>query len=154
MIIEPLDIVLRLGSAALIGCALGVNRELRDKAAGMRTHGLVAIGAALFTITAVLVSGGDPTADALSRVIQGVVAGVGFLGAGAILKTETSHGVRGLTTAASIWVVASLGVACGAGYWIAALVALLITLLVLVLGEPIERSLRGLSSHKREDGEP
>lgn len=151
MNIDPLDIVLRLAAAALVGCALGVNRELRDKAAGMRTHGLVAIGAALFTITAALLSQDDPTVDAMSRVIQGVVAGVGFLGAGAILKAENTHGVRGLTTAASIWVVASLGVACGAGYWVASLIALGITLAVLVIGEPIERALRKISSPKQEE---
>lgn len=148
--LDTLDIILRLSAAALIGCALGLNRELRNKAAGMRTHAMVAIGAALVTLTAIYLSRTDPTADAISRVIQGIVAGVGFLGAGAILKTDREYEIRGLTTAATIWVVASLGIACGAGFWVAALAALVISLLVLILGEPVERFVKRVSPSNDE----
>jgi len=78
-------------------------------------------------------------ADAVSRVIQGVVTGVGFIGAGVILHHDTEHRVEGLTTAASIWLAAALGVACGGGHWITVLFALALTLAVLVFGGPIER---------------
>ena len=138
------EVFFRLAAATLIGAALGLNRELRNKPAGMRTHALVALGAALVTLTSVLLArtGGVIDPNAVSRVVQGIIAGVGFLGGGVILHTGDGAKVRGLTTAASIWLVASLGVACGAGQWRTALVALLLTLVVLVLGGPVEGLVR------------
>lgn len=141
-----LQILLRLGAATLIGCALGLNREIRGKPAGMRTHALVALGTALVTLTGIVLAGHDGEFDSnsVSRVIQGVVAGIGFLGGGTILKSETGDQISGLTTAASLWVVACLGIACGVGLWAMALVALGLALLVLVLGEKVEQVLHRL----------
>ena len=105
-------IVLRLSIAALLGGILGYERERQGKAAGVRTHMLVSLGAALFVLVPQQagVSGADMT-----RVIQGVVAGVGFLGAGAIIKGGAEESVKGLTTAAGIWLTAAIGIACGLG---------------------------------------
>jgi putative Mg2+ transporter-C (MgtC) family protein len=141
-----LEIVLRLGAATVIGCALGLNREIRGKPAGMRTHALVALGTALVTLTGMVLAGQDGEFDSnsVSRVIQGVVAGIGFLGGGTILKSDTGEQISGLTTAASLWVVACLGIACGVGLWVMALVALGLALLVLTVGEKVERVLHRL----------
>lgn len=136
-----LDVVLRLAVATLIGAVLGVDRELRNKPAGLRTHALVALGAALVTVTTLQLSQPDD-GNPVSRAIQGIIAGVGFLGAGAILKARDGDTVSGLTTAASIWLVASLGIACGSGYWVAPLVALALALFVLILGTRLESALR------------
>lgn len=141
-----LEIVLRLGAATLIGCALGLNREIRGKPAGMRTHALVALGTALVTLSGMVLAGQDGEFDSnsVSRVIQGVVAGIGFLGGGTILKSETGDQISGLTTAASLWVVACLGITCGVGLWAMALVALGLALFVLIAGEKVERVLHRL----------
>jgi putative Mg2+ transporter-C (MgtC) family protein len=138
------DVLLRLGAAALAGAALGLDREARGKPAGLRTHALVSVGAALVTLVSIELSfrEGGIDANAVSRVIQGIVAGVGFLGGGAILKSRDRDDVRGLTTAATIWIVAALGVACGAGFWIAALGSLLLSAIVLILGRPVEKAVR------------
>ncbi|HEX2078446.1 MAG TPA: MgtC/SapB family protein [Longimicrobium sp.] len=140
------EILLRLGAATLIGCALGLNRELAGKPAGMRTHALVALGTALVTLTGMVLAGQDGEFDSnsVSRVIQGIVAGIGFLGGGTILKSDSGEQISGLTTAASLWVVACLGIACGVGLWAMALVALGLALLVLTLGERLERVLHRL----------
>jgi putative Mg2+ transporter-C (MgtC) family protein len=132
---------LRLSAAALVGGVLGANRRLREKPAGVRTHALVSLGSALAIVTSIAVVG--PDRGAVTRAVQGVLAGVGFLGGGVILKGVTQQAyVRGLTTAASVWVAASLGVACGAGLWLLALIALALTLFVLIAGGPVERRLQ------------
>ena len=134
------DVALRLLMATLIGSGIGLDRELRGKAAGMRTHALVALGAALIVVVTIrLTPVGFEHIDAISRAIQGIIVGVGFLGGGAILKTSGPEIVQGLTTAASIWVVASLGIACGAGQWIASLIGLALALLILIAGRVVER---------------
>ena len=136
--IEAAQVVIRLGAATLLGSILGLDRELRSKPAGLRTHALVALGSALATVATLQFL--DPNdMSAITRTIQGIVAGVGFLGGGAILRAKDREEVTGLTTAASIWVVAALGVACGGGFWVAAVVSVLFALLVLVLGTPLER---------------
>ena len=138
------DLLLRLAAATLLGAVLGLNRNLRGKAAGLRTHALVSLGAALTVLTADLVvgcsTGGECTA--VTRAIQGIIAGVGFLGAGTILKTRSiqGRGIRGLTTAATIWLAATLGMASGAAYWKPAVTAMVLALLVLVFGKRIERA--------------
>src|SRR5216117_655172 len=101
-------VVVRLSVAVLLGAMLGFERQREGKSAGMRTHMLVCLGAALFAIGPAL---GQIDDAALSRVIQGIATGVGFLGAGAILKANDEQQIRGLTTAASIWVTAGAGVA-------------------------------------------
>ncbi len=109
---QMVRVVTRIGVAAVLGALLGYQRERAGKAAGLRTHMLVAVGAALFVLAPV--EAGMPVAD-LSRVIQGVATGVGFLGAGTILKRTESAEVQGLTTAASVWLTAAVGLAVGAG---------------------------------------
>ncbi|WP_457332958.1 MgtC/SapB family protein [Rhizobacter sp. P5_C2] len=123
-------VLLRLTLAALLGGVLGYERQSQGKAAGIRTHMLVAMGAALFVL--VPQQGGMQVAD-LSRVIQGVVAGVGFLGAGAILKLRDEEQVVGLTTAAGVFMTAAIGVACGLGRESTALLSTLLALVVLAL---------------------
>ena len=131
------DIVGRLAVATLFGAAVGINREREGKPAGLRTNALVALGGALFTVTALLLSGGD--ASATGRVIQGITAGIGFIGAGVIMRRPEAQDVQGLTTASAIWIVSAVGVAVGAGLWRMSLVALGLTLVVLVLGERVDR---------------
>jgi putative Mg2+ transporter-C (MgtC) family protein len=115
------DAFLRLLFACGLGGLIGFERELRDREAGMRTHLLVSLGSALFTIVSAygfhefLTAGGDVVRADPSRIAAQIVTGIGFLGAGAIIREGLS--VRGLTTAATLWVVAAIGMACGAGYY-------------------------------------
>jgi putative Mg2+ transporter-C (MgtC) family protein len=120
----------RLLMAALLGGILGFEREHKGKAAGVRTHMLVALGAALFVLVPQM-SGSQ--ADAMSRVVQGVIAGIGFLGAGTILKNqEGDEGhVKGLTTAAGLWMTAAIGVSAGLGREATAVVSTLLALAIL-----------------------
>ena len=127
-----LEMVLRLLLAAALGAIIGYQRERAGKPAGLRTHVLICIGAALFTVTSIYGFGGADTA----RVAAGVVAGIGFLGAGAIIRR--GEGVlEGLTTAATIWAVAGIGLAAGAGLYLASAVTTAIVLIVLFLPRPI-----------------
>jgi putative Mg2+ transporter-C (MgtC) family protein len=134
------DILLRLIAAALAGAFIGIDREGRGKPAGLRTLALVGMGSALVTVVSIdlATTSGYTNMDAVSRAIQGILAGVGFLGGGAILKGRNGDAVQGLTTAASIWIVAALGVACGGGLWVAVAGALTISLFILVFGGPVE----------------
>lgn len=120
-------ILVRLTMAALLGGLVGRQRERMRKAAGMRTHMLVAMGAALFVL--VPEQSGMSLAD-MSRVMQGVIAGIGFLGAGAILKNQTEVTIVGLTTAAGVWMTAAIGVACGLGRESTAAISTLLALVV------------------------
>jgi putative Mg2+ transporter-C (MgtC) family protein len=127
--------LVRLLLAAILGGILGYEREHEGKAAGIRTHMLVAMGAALFVLVPQL--GGMHIAD-MSRVIQGVVAGIGFLGAGAIIKNVsapklTSENIKGLTTAAGVWMTAAIGIACGLGRETTAIISAVLALIVLEL---------------------
>ena len=121
-------ITLRLLVAATLGGLLGYEREQQGKSAGVRTHMMVAIGAALFVL--IPQQAGASTAD-LTRVLQGLVAGVGFLGAGAIILGTKQVETRGLTTAAGIWVTAAIGVAAGMGRESTAVLSTLVALFVL-----------------------
>ncbi|HLS48190.1 MAG TPA: MgtC/SapB family protein [Gemmatimonadales bacterium] len=134
------EIFARLAVAMIAGFVLGINRELRGKPAGVRTHGLVALGACLVTIVTMEIAhfGGRFNPDAVSRVIQGVITGIGFIGGGVILKLPEARAVQGLTTAASVWVTACVAVAFGAGMWRTALLGLGLTLMALLFGGPIE----------------
>jgi putative Mg2+ transporter-C (MgtC) family protein len=123
------EVLLRLFVAAALGGAIGVERELRERQAGLRTHLVVSVGAALFTlVSAYGFSNFDGKVDP-TRIAAQIVSGIGFLGAGAIIRQGLS--VRGLTTAASLWLVAAIGMAAGAGYWDGALIATLGALLTL-----------------------
>lgn len=121
-------VVARLTLAVILGAALGYEREKVGKAAGLRTHMLVTIGAALFVL--VPLEGGVKL-EHLTRVIQGLAAGIGFLGAGAILKLSEQRRIQGLTTAANIWVAAAVGLAVGMGLIVPALASVLLALLIL-----------------------
>jgi putative Mg2+ transporter-C (MgtC) family protein len=120
------DVALRLVTAAALTGAVGLERELRERAAGLRTHMLVGVGSALFTLVsaygfnAFLQSGANVVRADPSRIAAQIVTGIGFLGAGAIIRQGFS--IRGLTTAAGLWVAAAIGMAVGAGYWPAALI--------------------------------
>ena len=121
-------ITMRLLLAGLLGAALGYERESQGKAAGLRTHILVALGSALFVIAPGLAWSMD---DAMSRVIQGIVTGIGFICAGTIIKGNNTSDVRGLTTAAGLWLTAAMGVAVGLGNEATAVLSTLIALFVL-----------------------
>jgi len=123
-------VTFRLIAAATVGGILGFERETKGKSAGMRTHMLVSLGAAVIVLATVVNGAGD---DAISRVIQGVVAGIGFLGAGAIVKGRGSQDAKGLTTAASIWIAAAVGVAVGQGRAGVAIVAVSLAIVILHL---------------------
>ncbi|HUK01840.1 MAG TPA: MgtC/SapB family protein [Steroidobacteraceae bacterium] len=118
----------RLTFAALIGASIGLQRQLNGKAAGLRTHMLVALGTTMFVLTCVLA--GMPE-DGLTRVMQGIATGIGFLGAGAILKVEREQEILGLTTAADIWLTAAASVAVGIGHYATAIAVTILACLVL-----------------------
>ena len=123
-------LVLRLALAALLGGILGFEREAKGKDAGVRTHMLVCMGAAMFVLVS---QQAGVLAGDMSRVIQGVIAGVGFLGAGTILKSDDEQRVKGLTTAAGIWLTAAVGVAAGMGRETTAILSALLALATLGL---------------------
>lgn len=137
-----LGIATRIGNALLVGAIIGLEREIRDKPAGLRTHMLVSFGSALFVLVPILIGAAERSADALPRVIQGIVAGVGFLGAGEILReSRPQRGkvkIRGLTSAAAIWISAALGVTAGCGLWLLSLIAAVLTLVVLGVFKKLE----------------
>lgn len=146
------SLAMRLALAAFLGGILGLNREMAFKPAGMRTHALVSLGSALATITGLALTQppGDDTA-APARIIQGIVAGVGFIGSGVILHRRDNHTVEGLTTAASIWVIAATGVAVGAGLWRASAIVVIISLVLLIIGSPIDRFVHRLSKPPNQE---
>jgi putative Mg2+ transporter-C (MgtC) family protein len=132
-------VLLRLGAAVGVGALIGLDRELRRKPAGLRTLALVSLGSAVFILETIDPTRG-PYTDATSHVIQGVVTGVGFLGAGSIMRGATDDSIRGLTTAASIWLAAACGVACGIADWPLVIGGAGLAVLVLVI-TPVERVL-------------
>lgn len=125
---EWLEMVLRLLLAAALGAAIGYERERQRKAAGLRTHTLISAGAALFTLASIygFNGGADP-----SRVAAGVVAGIGFIGAGVIFRGMGSSGLAGLTSAACIWATAAIGLAAGAGLYLISAITAIVTIGVL-----------------------
>lgn len=129
-----LEIALRIGLATGAGMVIGLERELRHRAAGLRTHALVALGTAAITIVAMQMDQNS------SRVVQGVVTGIGFIGAGSILHSEGR--IEGVTTAASIWTCTMIGVAAGGGYFIVVAITLGLAVFVLACCRIIERLLR------------
>jgi putative Mg2+ transporter-C (MgtC) family protein len=135
--IEPLvRIIVRLLAAAILGGILGIERQYEHKSAGMRTHMLVALGAALF-IAAPMIAGLNEAG--VTRIIQGITTGIGFVVGGTILKMTDQHEVRGLTTAANIWLAAAVGVAVGAGWLVPAVIATLLALAILYILRRVEQ---------------
>ncbi|MEN4826472.1 MgtC/SapB family protein [Pseudomonas sp. P39-UII1] len=149
---EVTRILLRLLMAAVLGAVLGFEREHKGKSAGVRTHMLVSMGAALFVLAPSMAGADD---QALSRVVQGIVAGIGFLGAGTILKgngRDPSH-VKGLTTAAGLWMTAAIGTAAGMGREATALISTLMALLVLAtMPLVVDKVERENEEKQREEG--
>src|SRR5512134_3594810 len=143
------ELLLRLGVAALLGAVVGLDRELRHKPTGLRTVTLVSIGAALFTLLALQMApvtaaaGDDPTGD-IGRILQGLVSGIGILGAGIFLHAGGT--VRLATTGASVWLAGAIGVAAGLGLYVLAVAATALAILVLVGFGSIER--RFLEPHQ------
>ncbi|HEY3596238.1 MAG TPA: MgtC/SapB family protein [Paraburkholderia sp.] len=136
------EALLRMVIAMLVGCVIGVDRNMRGKPTGVKTLGLVALGSCLVTMAGAGFTLNGVSTDAnASRAIQGVVTGIGFLGAGVIVQNAVEDKVRGLTTAASIWVTAALGIVCGVGAWSIALIATILFMLLLVFGRLAEHTL-------------
>jgi putative Mg2+ transporter-C (MgtC) family protein len=137
-----MEVVIRMLVAVAIGCIVGIDRDLHVKPTGMKTLGLVSLGACLATMSALGFAMGAPSPNAdVSRVVQGIVTGIGFLGAGVIIQNPDQNRVRGLTTAASIWVTAAVGIVCGLGLWSVALAATAILIVLMTAGRVIEKSL-------------
>jgi len=145
-----LDDLLRLTIAVFLGAIVGAERQLAGQSAGLRTHVMVALGSAVFTLAGIATAGGD--LQQVTRVIQGVAAGVGFLGAGAILRMDGDTKVKGLTTAGSIWVAAAMGTSAGLGEYALAASATIASLLVLVVLRPFSRRLDDYAlRHEQKD---
>ena len=144
MTLSDTDLIQRLLLAAAIGGLIGAERELRRKSAGFRTNILIALGSAVFTICSLTLAPGSGDA---TRIAAQIVTGIGFLGAGAILRNR--DGVHGLTTAATVWVNAALGVAAGGGQFRLAIIAGAIVLAVLLVLGPIEAAIELKSGPKR-----
>ena len=141
----PRELLLRLGTAAVLGSLIGLDRQRLDKSAGLRTHMLVSVGSALLMIVSAYgfdaaLNPGRVVLDP-SRIAAQVVSGIGFLGAGAILRKNQS--VHGLTTAASIWTVAAVGLAAGGGLYLAATSATILIFVILAAVKPVEDRLMG-----------
>ncbi len=140
-------VIIRLIAAVVLGAAIGLQRERAGKPAGIRTHILGTLGTTVFVLAC---AGYGMNSDGLSRVIQGIVTGIGFLGAGAILKLDEKRDIKGLTTAASIWTSAGIGVAVGLGGLGLALLATLLTLIVLAILGSLEAR---FFKHEKSDKE-
>ena len=132
------ELVTRLLTAAFLGSVLGFEREIRQKSAGLRTNILIAVGSALFTLMSYELAGEVQGADP-GRLAAQIVTGIGFLGAGAIMRTDS--GVHGLTTAATVWVNAAVGVAAGGGEFHLAFIATAVTVAVLLVLQPLESAI-------------
>lgn len=137
-----MDCIWRLVCATTVGLAIGINRDLMGKPIGMRTLALVSLGAAVIAVSVTSFAGFPTHPEALSRAvqgtIQGVLIGIGFIGAGVIMRDPQAHTVHGLTTAATVWVTAALGLACGLASWAVALTGTIITVAILIVLRWIE----------------
>ena len=148
------EIILRLGAATLAGGAIGLDRDLRGKPIGLKTLGLVSLSTA--TVVLLALYGVDPGkfTDAVSRVIQGVLTGIGFLGAGVIVRRGDRFHVHGLTSAACAFFAACVGIVCGAGHWPIVLTALVLAFLLLTFGKRTERWLHEVLGGKEDPPKP
>jgi putative Mg2+ transporter-C (MgtC) family protein len=133
---QLVHVLVRLLAATLLGALIGIQRERAGKPAGLRTHMLVTLGTAVFVLAC---AGVGMSSDGLSRVIQGIVTGIGFIGAGSILKLSEERDVQGLTTAAGVWMTAAVGVAVGLGSLGVAILSTLFTLIILSFAKRFER---------------
>ncbi|MBZ6076859.1 MgtC/SapB family protein [Microvirga puerhi] len=133
-----IEIVFRLVVAMLAGMIVGFNRDLKDKPVGMRTLGLVSLSSALLIVSGSVYGGLQFEQASTSRVIQGIMTGLGFLGGGVILRGRRQEEIKGLTTAATVWLAAALGVTAGLGGWLITALGCAFALTLLVFGKPVE----------------
>jgi putative Mg2+ transporter-C (MgtC) family protein len=147
------DAILRLTAATFIGGAIGLDRDLRGKPTGVRTMGIVSLGAALIVLASQYPAHNEDSAAA-SRVMQGIITGIGFLGAGVILRNPGGKRVHGLTTAASIWLTACIGAACGAGAWPLVIASAILMTFILWIGRPLERAIERYTRDPDDDHLP
>ncbi|HLM58794.1 MAG TPA: MgtC/SapB family protein [Pyrinomonadaceae bacterium] len=133
---QLVHVLIKLTAATLLGAVVGFQRERAGKPAGLRTHMLVTLGTAVFVLACSAIGMG---ADPLSRVIQGIITGIGFIGAGSILKLDRERDIQGLTTAAGVWMTAAIGVAVGLGSLGVALLSTVFTLIILSFSKQFER---------------
>jgi len=145
---QLVHVLIRLIAATLLGAIVGIQRERAGKPAGFRTHILVSLGTAVFVLAC---SGVGMSLDGLSRVIQGILTGIGFIGAGSILKLSEERDIQGLTTAAGVWMTAAIGVAVGLGSLGVALLSTFFTLIILAMAGPVERRAEKTSAAKFEE---
>jgi len=145
---QLIHVLIRLVAATLLGAIIGIQRERAGKPAGLRTHMLVTLGTAVFVLAC---SGVGMSSDALSRVIQGIITGIGFIGAGSILKLSAEREVQGLTTAAGIWMTAAVGVAVGLGSLGVALLSTVFTLIILSFAGRVEHQVDERRAEQIED---
>jgi putative Mg2+ transporter-C (MgtC) family protein len=148
---QLVHVLIRLIAASLLGAVVGMERERARKPAGVRTHVLVSLGTAVLVLAC---SGVGMDLEGVSRVIQGIATGIGFVGAGSILKLSEERDIQGLTTAAGIWMTAAIGVAVGLGSLGVALLSTLMTLIILALAAPLETVRGKRRAAKSEDKEP
>jgi len=152
--VDFLDVALRLAAAVVVGGLVGLDREWRGKPMGIRTLALVSLGSALVAVSTVHLTVLNNEPDAVSRVVQGVIqgvmAGIGFIGAGAVLRQPDEGEVRNLTTAATVWVTAALGIACGLAAWEIVAIGIGLTLVVLVLMRPLDNWIEHAGARKRK----
>jgi putative Mg2+ transporter-C (MgtC) family protein len=149
------EVILRLVAATLIGAAIGLNRDLHGKPIGVRTLGLVGLASAIAVLGVGSGDGeGARSVDATSRVIQGVLTGIGFLGAGVIVRRTVGKQVHGLTSAACAWTTACLGLVCGLAAWPIVATGVVLVFVLLIFGGPFERRCQRWLAHFRGAHEP
>jgi putative Mg2+ transporter-C (MgtC) family protein len=150
---DQIEMPLRLCGATIAGMLIGINRDIHNKPIGMRTLGLVGLGSAIVILSGSVYEGLHFGQDAVSRVVQGIMTGLGFLGAGAILRGRDQMQVQGLTTAATVWIAAGLGVTAGLGAWFITIAGTLLTLFLLTYGTRLERRLIRIFGNKPDAGD-
>ncbi|WP_246498335.1 MgtC/SapB family protein [Microvirga soli] len=150
---DQVEISLRLLVATAAGMVVGINRDLHNKPIGMRTLGLVSLGSALVILAGSVYEGLHFSQDAVSRVVQGILTGLGFLGAGSILRAKDGTEVQGLTTAATVWIAAGLGITAGLGAWFITVAGTLVTLFLLTYGTRLEARLIRMFGRSRNADE-
>jgi putative Mg2+ transporter-C (MgtC) family protein len=155
--VDLVDIALRLLAAVGVGMLIGLDREWRGKPVGIRTLALVSLGSALVSLATFHLTALNGEPNAISRVVQGIIqgvmAGIGFIGAGAILRHPDEGEVQNLTTAAAVWVTAALGIACGLATWSIVWIGVGLTLLVLVVLNPLDAWIERRRSRNKRSGE-
>jgi putative Mg2+ transporter-C (MgtC) family protein len=140
-------VIVRLLAATILGSIIGYERERMGKAAGLRTHALVSLGTCIFVVAC---AGSGMSSDGLSRVIQGIVTGIGFLGAGTILKLSDQRDIKGLTTSAGIWLTAAIGVSVGLGMLGVAIISTIVAIIVLAVIRKWENKIDPEKSRKEK----